>query len=130
MLSIIAWTRLERSFSGFRLRGVCFVKTPNIGIPNTCRISSCTHACKTVFNLTTSRRITRYCIAEDFNLLKTSLYMFYWGSIYSRYTSNSEANASELLEYLEHIVTDSRDCEKCPSSLRGTLLINFSTYLW
>ena len=52
---------------------------------------------------TLARPATHFCVVEDWNLLKTSLCMQYRGNISSIFSSNSEANASELLENLEEM---------------------------
>ena len=46
--------------------------------------------------------ITQYCAVDDLNMLNISLYMQYRGSISSRFSTNFEANASELVENLEN----------------------------
>ena len=50
-------------------------------------------------SLTNSRRVTHQCVVKYLNLLVTSLSMQYQGgNISSRFSSNSEADDSELLE--------------------------------
>ena len=37
-------------------------------------------------------------MVEESNLPETSLYILFWGNISSKFSNNSEADASELLE--------------------------------
>ena len=46
----------------------------------------------------------RWCVAGDMNLLHIQLCMSYRGKNYSKFSSNSEANASELLENIEDMI--------------------------
>ena len=48
------------------------------------------------YNYVLSRRVTHYCVVEDFNLLTASLCMLYRGHISSRFSCNSEAVSSRL----------------------------------
>ena len=51
------------------------------------------------------------CMVEDMNLMISELFMWYRRNISSRFSSNSEANASELPENLEELFpryTDSK----------------------
>ena len=48
-----------------------------------------------------SRRVTHYCVVEDFSLSKTSLCMWYKRNIYSHFSGNSEAFAYVLLGNFE-----------------------------
>ena len=50
-----------------------------------------------------SPRITYQCVVEDLNMLNISLCTQCRGNIYSRFSSNSEALASELIENLEEM---------------------------
>ena len=44
-------------------------------------------------------------MVEDLSVLMTSMSMYYQRNNSSIYSSNSEANASELLEYIEELVS-------------------------